>query len=304
MEYLKRWLLEVFGNLPQTTTKEQAMGEMKRKAELRGIVQKALHQHAELQVTLETIALETGLVVDTGNDLTAQLVAEATPVPDPVVLKFGVVVGHTQSSQGAVVRCHKMAYANMLRREVNNKYTYTEYTFNKEVAQRLAQHRSQFYSQAGVVYEVEVVVAYRDRIGLRGAYKLLREAGVFATMELHFNSFDNPQAHGATVLSNTIEEHSAERVLSTMLIDMLNAKFDFRKRALRLVDPNKHAGGTAVTTLAAIPQVLVEPFFGSSPDDVMKLIDNGGVDAIAATYNAAIHEFAQWHVAQNKGLFA
>lgn len=86
-------------------------------------------------------------------------------------MKLAIIVGHTDRKRGAV------AYNGI-----------TEYEYNSIVAERLNE-----------LIPCDSKVFFRDRVGIRGAYKNAAEWGADTSIELHFNSFQE-KAYGAEIL--------------------------------------------------------------------------------------------------------
>lgn len=149
-------------------------------------------------------------------------------------MKLAIVVGHTLKSQGA--------YSPTLAQ--------TERLWNAELAARIKD-----------LAPAEVAVFLRDGHGVAGAYAQAKAWGAEAVVELHFNSAADRQAQG----TETLYAQPGSRRLAEALQRHLVAALGLRDRGAK--PPWQGRGEASLTALPGVPSVIVEPFFGSNPDD-------------------------------------
>jgi len=125
---------------------------------------------------------------------------------ETLVKSVGIVVGHTEKSQGAV-----------------NYKGESEYSFNSRIAMLMRK-----YIIDNSPKKCEVL--FRDIIGRSGVAKSAKNLGLDLTLELHFNSF-NKVAYGCEIL---VYQHAKEfdttGIFADELTDLLAKKFDLKQR--------------------------------------------------------------------------
>jgi len=152
--------------------------------------------------------------------------------------KLAVIVGHTLARPGAVAV------------DPINEH---EYSWNT----KLAGHMKDYADSMGVPLEI----FFRDSVGITGAYRRVADYGASAVIELHFNAFEDPRATGTeTLWSTPLSEKLAQDVQQAM-VQALGS----RDRGAKLRHTGR--GVKSLTELPDTPTVLVEPFFGSNPND-------------------------------------
>ena len=185
-------------------------------------------------------------------------------------MKLGIVVGHTRNRQGA----HSQTLAQ------------SEYPWNSDLAERIQ-------ARAG---DLEHRVFFRDGHGIKGAYRQADDWGATVTVELHFNASDNAHATGTGVLYFPGSVNGKR--LATLLREEMGT-------ALELPDWPSGTGGVVTpfqasgkqergkTSLGAgrAPAALIEPFFGSNPDDATRA--NARKDALAEAIVRAARRYDQ-----------
>jgi hypothetical protein len=109
------------------------------------------------------------------------------------------------------------------------------------------------------VTDIDVVVIYRDGVGISGAYKKAIDADCDCVIELHFNAF-NAKATGTLTLCTT-EPKDIE--FATLIQEAMCAVFgrsSFSRGLSKLARGAR--GGQNVHSFPVGPNCLVEPFFG------------------------------------------
>lgn len=153
---------------------------------------------------------------------------------------FAIVVGHTDRSKGAAGTA-----------PINQR----EYPWNRDLAERI----NALCHSRGITSRI----FYRDRIGIRGAYRQVGAWGAAFVVELHFNAF-NGRAHGTETLYDA-DRNEASKAWAQRLQDGMLSVLGLRDRKLKELQPGDR-GYTSVSALN-IPSALIEPFFGDNPSD-------------------------------------
>jgi len=158
-------------------------------------------------------------------------------------MKLAIVVGHNQAAQGAV------------RSDTGE----TEWRFNS----RIARHMERIAPD--VTPELEVRT-FKRRPGLgysaeiREVYQEADAWGADATIELHFNGAASPAATGTEVLSSGTTKSLG---LAQSVLDEILGELGLPDRGVKTRARGDRGGGSLWSGRA--PAILVEPFFGSSP---------------------------------------
>lgn len=167
-------------------------------------------------------------------------------------MKLAIIIGHTWRSPGA--------YSAALGR--------SEYPFNEVVAGYV------LAAALDAGRGNDVAIFRRDGGGIPAAYAAakawgMRDGEKFATIEIHFNSAGDPSAQGTeTLYVSEISRPLAESVQREM-VSFLKLKDRGAKH------PWQGRGEASLTAIPGVPQILVEPFFGSSnPDRGPDLVDD------------------------------
>lgn len=156
---------------------------------------------------------------------------------------LAIVVGHTQSAQGA--------YGGS---PINQH----EYPWNKHLAAQI--------KATCTTIGVTSKIFYRDNIGIEGAYQQVATWGAKCVMELHFNAYNSSAKGTETLYDNNRNAGSrawAQRLQNTML-EVLGTN----DRGLKECDPGDRGYGSV--SAVNIPSALIEPFFGDNPSDAAK----------------------------------
>lgn len=157
--------------------------------------------------------------------------------------KVAIIIGHRSAKQGA--------YSPTLGK--------TEYQFNREVAEKLL--------DVADVYERPNIPFASEAFLINQLVKEVNKHNYDLVISLHFNSFDDPQAHGVTALHYITNKFG--KVIANEFVKMVSDDFKIKRRDLIPVSSKTQRGGTLICGLNAAC-VLVEPFFGSNECDALQ----------------------------------
>lgn len=177
----------------------------------------------------------------------------ATSETGDVRFRLAVVIGHNALSTGA------MAVAPISR---------SEFAFNGVVAKHMKRH-ADHYNLVVEIFRREAVGSYSKEI--RAVYDEVAAWGAQATIELHFNSYETTST-GTTVLHARSDAagHAHAKAVQKSVVALLG----LHDRGLSPLDPGDRGAGS-VYALADTASILVEPFFGSNPDDCTRMAEVG-----------------------------
>lgn len=188
-------------------------------------------------------------------------------VTDEAPLKLALIVGHQATMPGAYalhpIDMHEYEWADILALEIATTA-----------------------HEAGVA----VRIFKRDVGGIRGAYQRVRDWGASAAIELHFNSFGKASATGTETLTlvDVPGEQAFAKAVHTAMLTTLNLS----DRGIK--EPHPTRGAVALNQLS-VPHILIEPFFGSNPDDVARAYERQ--DKMAVAIGFAASEFVKGQAA-------
>jgi N-acetylmuramoyl-L-alanine amidase len=171
--------------------------------------------------------------------------------------KVAIVVGHNSSAPGA---------------DALPPIDATEYDWNGKIADWMA-------ANAPEGLEIRVfrrVKASGYSAEIANVYAKVKAWGAEASMELHFNGAA-PSATGTETLVGDNGGGWAERVQAVMCRTL-----GLRDRGVKKL-PRLERGAASVYALPKIPQVLVEPFFGSNVGDCARA-GRLGIDGMGRMY--------------------
>ena len=168
-------------------------------------------------------------------------------------MKLGIIVGHTQSNQGA----HSATLGQ------------SEYPWNYDLAEQIERENT----------NLEVRTFLRNGVGIAGAYRASDSWGSRITVELHFNSSDNHRATGTGVLYYPGSENG--RRLARLLFEEMDQVLGLGAwpgGSDGTVTPYQASGqarrGQTSLSAGRAPATLIEPFFGSNPTDSRRAEQN------------------------------
>ena len=183
-------------------------------------------------------------------------------------MKLGIVVGHTNADKGAS----------------SPTLGQQEYTWNGDLAQKML----------AVPSQVERRIFLRDNGGVAGAYAASDAFGSDITVELHFNAAHSQTATGTGILY--LAGSPRGRRLAVALFARINGVLglgDWPSGSAGVVTPFQASGqqmrGQRSLTAGRAPATLIEPFFGSNPNDCAKAAANK--DALAAAIVRAAEDW-------------
>lgn len=161
-------------------------------------------------------------------------------------MKLAIVVGHNIRQPGAV------------RRDTGE----AEYHWNNRIAMMIEDVVGD-----GDFPGIQAKTFYRRYMGsysreIRAVYAEVDDWGADMSLELHFNSVENPRANGCEMLSSG-SKRSLE--LAGALQETIAALFGVGDRGVRVLRPNDNGYGALHAGKA--PAVILEPFFGSNATD-------------------------------------
>ena len=158
------------------------------------------------------------------------------------MLKLAIVVGHNAKRQGAV------------RPDTGE----TEFQWNTGLAELIEE-------EACLFPQIEVKTFFRTHCGsyrreIEAVYDQVDEWGADLSNELHFNSHSSRSATGSEVLSSG---SVASMKYATALQDRFVLALDLKDRGVKI---RRSGRGSESLMSGKAPAVLIEPFFGSSPN--------------------------------------
>jgi hypothetical protein len=192
------------------------------------------------------------------------LIADIGPAPGSAPIKLGLVIGHSQASQGATMNTFGQNSAPRMT---------SEYRFNKDIMVPLIK-------KEGARNGVQVMDFYRDGTTISGAVKKAVDWKADCIIELHLNAF-NGVVEGTEVLSTPDQN---DRKLSGLVLAELYEVFragDAGRRGVKILK-QADRGATNIYAAGSIPNVLVEPVFADNPKEGQLLWDK------RANYAAAL----------------
>lgn len=167
--------------------------------------------------------------------------------------RVAIVVGHTKKSPGAVAV---------------KPLSMTEYDYNTDFAQLILTILQKSYNCAAF---------FRDGLTIQETYQHIEKWSPAVSIELHFNSSSNPQAFGTEVLC-AVWNAAPASIFQENLCIALNRDKD-GDRGVKILRDDMHRGWASVTNLPC--PILIEPFFGSNPEDCKLAMDRQEAMALA-----------------------
>lgn len=152
---------------------------------------------------------------------------------------LAIVVGHELNSPGAVAL---------------PPISQTEYAWNSNLAKVICAVMNNKY---------RVTVYFRDKLGLRGTYHEIAKAKPDYCIELHFNSSANRTAFGTEVLVVERNRKFGQSIQDSLCEVLRPSRHGDRG----LLIPEVNANGHFSVDNLPCPSALIEPFFGSNPDE-------------------------------------
>lgn len=167
-------------------------------------------------------------------------------------MKVALIIGHNTRSRGA--------YSSIVG---------TEFAYWKRIAEKIKAEISELVD----VYERKPKQYYGQE--MQEVLQELNKHNYKYCLELHFNA-GNEQAHGCECLIYHKNEQAVE--LASIFLSRLQNVFGSRIRGIIPLKTEKTRGGYGICH-SKDTYILVEPFFGSNPDEALKFsIENDVVD--------------------------
>lgn len=186
-------------------------------------------------------------------------------------MKVAIVVGHNPANKGA----------NALTPIFNHT---NEYDFNNEIADLMIS----FAKGKGSKIKLKKFLRKKNRNILqeiKEAYQDIENWGADCSIELHFNSYDNPNVSGTETL------HSSSRAsinLANHLQNSMITNLQLKSRGLKPRSKKENGGGSL--NIINVPSILVQPFFASCPND-RKQVSKLGKENFAKMYLQGLEEY-------------
>lgn len=167
-------------------------------------------------------------------------------------VKLGIIVGHTEKSQGAC-----------MPKEIGG---YSEYILNSEIAKLMKIYAEKKYPS------LEVEIIKRDMIGIVGAYKKARELLCDCVIELHFNGFNGKVEGTVTLCTSDMSDVAFAKTIHQAMCKLF-ARMGNADRGVKAVSKSTR-GGINVHQFPGGVNCLVEPVFGDNIKDAKLLLEN------------------------------
>lgn len=164
-----------------------------------------------------------------------------------MIVKLGIVVGHTAAKGGA-----------------KGIGIDREYSFNKTMAEDIRAYALKNYGAAPK--KIEVKVFMRDQGGVTGAYGRADAWGANFTAELHYNSVGNPTVTGTETLSSgspgSVAFAKAVQSAHCLILGRTG-----QSRGVKIRNRQNKDRGWLSLVAGRAPAIIIEPAFGSNPED-------------------------------------
>ena len=188
-------------------------------------------------------------------------------------MKIGLCVGHSRlGDQGAYT---------------TGEYGLSEWDFNRDMVRRIAQSLSNNYGWASggdyAIYDSYPARSYTGAINYIS--RKMRDEGITAAIELHFNSA-SPSASGHEWLYWPTS--NGGKLLATTLRDEMEEAYpDMKSRGIKPRGPRQR--GSAFLRKTHCYSVIAEPFFGSNAEEWAMINHDRG--KLAGVYARALTKF-------------
>jgi N-acetylmuramoyl-L-alanine amidase len=188
--------------------------------------------------------------------------------------RLAVVVGHNSVSQGAIRK--GQLSLNLSDGTAPSDVGVTEFAWNSDLANIMAEH-ADFFDIDMRIFKRTDGGGYRNEIAR--VYAEVDNWGADASIELHFNSADDPTATGSEVLSSGT---ALSLRLAAEVQNEIVATLNTRDRGVKTLREQDRGGGSLFSGKA--PAILVEPFFGSNKADLSATDEQSEKVALAKAY--------------------
>lgn len=153
-----------------------------------------------------------------------------------------------------------------------------EYEFNTGLAQHIMSIMKQEYT---------IQVFFRDGFNIVAAYQELDKWNPDVNIELHFNSSEDPKAQGTETLCLPRSRVFAQ-IIQDVMCRSLQRDLHNGDRGIKILKEPLDRGFTSVNQLRC-PNILIEPFFGSSPEDCSRML--GGIENFSSAICLGIEHY-------------
>ncbi|WFU14445.1 glucosaminidase domain-containing protein [Bradyrhizobium sp. CB3481] len=194
------------------------------------------------------------------------------PRADGSSARVAIVIGHNARSPGS---------------SAGSPLSRTEFTFNSEIAAFMQRNAAQYNIKLQVFTRQSNPSVQHE---IMAAYEQVAAFNPVCAVELHFNSSDDATATGSEVL--LVGGKPAATALASSLVSSVKSALGLRLRGnngLTVVSRGGR-GWISVSALPNVPSVLCEPFFGSNPNDCLRVAALGE-DKLALAYLRGLREF-------------
>ena len=180
--------------------------------------------------------------------------------------KLAIIIGHNHLAEGAI------------RPDTGER----EYTYNSRMATYMMQIACQ--------YELEIAVFRRIPQGgysqeIKRVYQQSDDWGADASVELHFNSFADPNASGTETLSSGSNKSI---ILANEVQRELVATLGLKDRGVKIRNSQNKGRGYLSLISGKAPAIITEPFFASAIQDRQASDEEQEQQAIAAAILAGV----------------
>lgn len=264
--------------------------------EISSVIQKATDLHATDKESFDKIYLRLIALSESNNetDFTADTInpdASITPPTPPIppiplptplpaihtrIYRILFIVGHNPIVKGAyseTLQQHEHDYFLKLARKLEGTTTERVTTTKTYSHPPTTKHTDRV---------IETSIIYRTTNISRKSFakeinQTVKTRDIDLCIELHFNAFHDTTVSGCEVLLHSQADFPIMK-LATNVCNFTANNLGIRNRGLKLVSPTDN-GYTNVTVLKtqhsnSTPYLLLEPFFGSNPDDCEIAIKN------------------------------
>lgn len=142
----------------------------------------------------------------------------------------------------------------------------SEYKFNTILAAQIKAQAMRAHCECGIFF--------RDEIGLDGAYQEAKRWGAAGIVELHFNAHSTEAAKGSeTLFGKIIGSSELAKYIHAQIINVGIVRNKNTDRGLKEIEVGERGGGN-VNNKTGVPSVLLEPFFGSNPEECVLALES------------------------------
>lgn len=171
-------------------------------------------------------------------------------------MKVSLIVGHSEKDGGAY----------------NSTYNINEFSYNKEMVNKLAHKISSEYP------EIEPVIVYRDSYSKLP--QKVNEIFCDIAVEFHLNAAENKSAHGCEMLYWKSSLKGLE--LASYFQVNVSRSLKLRDRGVKPLSDNSRGGYLLKNT--KMPTIITEPFFISNDTELHRMLKKESQDMLVKSY--------------------